>query len=228
MNYAKFHKEWIVTGIAVIVKGRVRTQVLANWQQETQVDPQKPILVFATDGSGLKGQAGWGYVSMRTTNTAMLTDTAGFRDSDAVTEEAGRVVLNRKLPEYIGATQATNNTGELTGVHMALTRAEECLRAGEDLLILSDSQLAICTTVGAWAPRRNRALVMRNRDALARLRALGVVVRLRHVRAHRGHGMNERADALANQGAQGMCVRDGKPYDPPVGDESSPPPPTHP
>ena len=80
---------------------------------------------FATDGSGLKGQAGWGSVSMRTTNAAMLTDTAGFRDSDAVTEEAGRVVLNHKLPEYIGATQATNNTGELTGVHMALTRAEE-------------------------------------------------------------------------------------------------------
>ena len=57
------------------------------------MDPQKPILVFATDGSGLKGQAGWGSVSMRTTNAAMLTDTAGFRDSDAVTEEAGRVVL---------------------------------------------------------------------------------------------------------------------------------------
>ena len=97
LNYAKFHKEWIVTGMAVIVKGRVRTQVLANWQRETQVDPQKPILVFATDGSGLKGQAGWGSVSMRTTNAAMLTDTAGFRDSDAVTEEAGRVVLNHKL-----------------------------------------------------------------------------------------------------------------------------------
>ena len=74
---------------------------------------------------------------MRTTNATMLTDTAGFRDGDAVTEEAGRVVLNHKMPEYIGATQATNITGELTGVYMALTRAEECIRAGEELLILS-------------------------------------------------------------------------------------------
>ena len=43
----------------------------------------------------------------------------------------------------------------------------------------------------------------------------GVRVLLRHVRAHRGHAMNERADTLAGLGAQGVRMRDGRPFDPP-------------
>ena len=84
-----------------------------------------------------------------------------------------------------------------------------------ELLIFSDSQLAICTTMGAWAPRKNKELVKRNRAALAKLRQRSITVRFRHVRSHTGHGMNERADRLADQGAQGMRVRDGGPFDPP-------------
>ena len=60
-------------------------------------------------------------------------------------------------------------------------------------------------------------LVASNRRALARLRADGVKVRLRHIRAHTGHGMNERADRLAEQGAQGLRRRDGAGYAPPDG-----------
>ena len=98
LNYAKFHKEWVATGIAVIVKGRVRTQVLANWQQGRTATPHQPVLVFATDGSGQKGQAGWVSLAMRTTTAAVPADTASFKDGDAGTEEAGRVVLNPRLP----------------------------------------------------------------------------------------------------------------------------------
>ena len=47
------------------------------------------------------------------------------------------------------------------------------------------------------------------------LRMRGVRVLLRHVRAHRGHAMNERADTLAGLGAQGVRMRDGRPFDPP-------------
>ena len=75
---------------------------------------------------------------------------------------------------------------------------------------------------GAWCPRRSKALVARNRSALAKLESSGVRVRFRHVRAHTGHGMNERADALAKQGAQGLRVRDGKVFTP----TSVPPPPS--
>ena len=43
----------------------------------------------------------------------------------------------------------------------------------KQVLILSDSQIAICTPTGAWASRKNKALVERNRRALAALRAEG-------------------------------------------------------
>ena len=48
---------------------------------------------------------------------------------------------------------------------------QHLVRPGEEVLILSDSQIAICTTTGAWASRKNKALVERNRRALAALRA---------------------------------------------------------
>ena len=79
------------------------------------------------------------------------------------------------------------------------------------MLVLADSQLAICTTTGAWAARSNRTLVNKNKRALARLRGKGVDVRFRHIRAHEGHRMNERADALAKQGGQGLRQREESP-----------------
>ena len=115
------------------------------------------------------------------------------------------MILNSTQPEHLGAEGATNNTAELSAVHHALSGARELRRPEEAVLILSDSQLAICTTTGAWASHKHKALVARNRKALSQLRAEGAEVRIQHVRAHTGQGMNERADELAAQGAQGMC-----------------------
>ena len=39
-------------------------------------------------------------------------------------------------------------------------------------------------------------------------------VRYKHVRAHEGHRMDERADALAKQGGQGLRQREGSYYRP--------------
>ena len=129
-----------------------------------------------------------------------------------------QLITNPNQAEHLGATRATNNTGELGAVCHALTGARELARPGEEVLILSDSQIAICTTTGAWASRQNKALVERNRRALVALRADGTTVRFQHVRAHAGHGMNERADRLAAQGAQGMRSRGGRIYVPTDGD----------
>ena len=52
---------------------------------------------------------------------------------------------------------------------------------------------------GAWASRKNKALVERNRRALAALRADGTTVRFQHVRAHAGHGMNEHSTRFSRQ-----------------------------
>ena len=51
------------------------------------------------------------------------------------------------------------------------------------VLVLADSQLAICTTTGAWAARST--LVNKNKRALARLRGKGVDVRFRPPPRHR-------------------------------------------
>ena len=153
---------------------------------------------------------------MRTTQECLaVATTTDVSPERAVREECGRVVVNQTQPEYLGAKRATNNTAELSAVHHALDGARELRREGEAVLILSDSQLAICTTTGAWASRKHRALVERNRKALARLRAGGAQVSFRHIRAHTGHGMNERADELAAQGAQGLRRRGNAIYVPP-------------
>ena len=87
-------------------------------------------------------------------------------------------------------------------MHHALTRAalaSSLVTLGEELLIMSDSQLAICTTTGAWVPRTNRALTnRRNRAVLAKRKRSGLIVRFQHVRAHNGRKMHEEADKLAN------------------------------
>ena len=123
-HYREFHKAWIASGIATHRGGKVRTHVLANWRNPQNPDPDTPTLVFATDGSAQKGQAGWGYVARRTTRGNAQADTdAKYSHADALTRETGRVVTNPSQPEYLGATKATNNTGKLSAIHHALSRA---------------------------------------------------------------------------------------------------------
>ena len=142
------------------MRGRVRTRVLDDWQREDErgsaAQQQIHALCFATDGSARKekpGQAGWGYTACLLDGTpAEVLDAAASTTSAAqpLYEESGRVVTNEKAPEFLGAAKGTNNTGELSAIHHALTRANEVLPQGTQttVLVLADSQLAICTTTG--------------------------------------------------------------------------------
>jgi ribonuclease HI len=112
------------------------------------------------------------------------------------------MITNPNQVEHLGATRATNNTGELSAVCHALTGARELARSGEEVLILSDSQIAICTTTGAWASRKNKALVERNRRTLAALRADGTHVGAVPARPSACRPRNERARRQAG-GARG-------------------------
>ena len=47
------------------------------------------------------------------------------------------MITNPNQAEHLGATRATNNTGELSAVCHALTSARELVRPGEEVLILS-------------------------------------------------------------------------------------------
>ena len=84
---------------------------------------------------------------------------------------------------WLGAVRATNNTGELTAMHVALHTAAAHAEAGDAVTVLPDSMMALCTTTGAWRPTRHKALVARNVRQLAVLRARDIRVRFRHVRA---------------------------------------------
>ena len=144
------------------------------------------------------GRAGWAYTAREDVRR---------RVGPLCAEECGPVILAQDDDaEYIGAQKATNNTGELTAVYYALARGARTARAGTGVRILSDSKLATYTPLhytGRWRARRNKALVAVNKAAYEALRRWGVHVSFEHVRAHTGHAMNERADALAKLGAHG-------------------------
>ena len=91
--YVDFHKDWVLTGLAKVRGGRICTLILANWRNPRPTDPRRALLVFATDGSGQGGQAGWGLTSVRTTQGSMQVDIdAEFNLGAAVREECGRVI----------------------------------------------------------------------------------------------------------------------------------------
>ena len=114
---ADFQKVWIQSGIAKLVRGRVRTRVLDDWQREDErgsaAQQQIHALCFATDGSAKKakpGQAGWGYTACLLDGTpAEVLDAAASTTSAAqpLYEESGRVVTNDKAPEFLGAAKVS-------------------------------------------------------------------------------------------------------------------------
>ena len=60
---------------------------------------------------------------------------------------------------WIGARAATNNTGELTGVYVALQTVNAHAKPGDTARVLTDSMMALCTTTGAWKPKKDKVLV---------------------------------------------------------------------
>lgn len=97
------------------------------------------------------------------------------------------------LGEYSGrVAETTNNRMELTAIREALSRAP----AGIALEILTDSNNAVGWLQKAW--KRNDPTITalcREIDGLAATRAGSVAYR--HVKAHQGSTLNERADRLA-------------------------------
>ena len=130
--------------------------------------------------------------------------------------ENGQVITDPHMDGYIGAPGPTNNTGELTAMYVALTRA--CSRApgsGREE-IHTDSLYALNMTTGKWMPRREgNGMRHRNADMIARLRRLWRQllrlrpreVTLRHVRSHTSVPGNELADWLADRGAANAKTR---------------------
>jgi ribonuclease HI len=116
-------------------------------------------------------------------------------------EDAGNVVTAVGEPGHIGAEVGSNNTAELSGFAAALRWL--LMEGGDDgAEIRADSVYAGNLASGTWRAKANRALVAHVQalwDEVDRLRPLS----WSHVKAHRGHRWNERADHLAARKAQG-------------------------
>ena len=118
---------------------------------------------------------------------------------------SGMVETDRKKPGWIGAKAHTNNTGELTAMHIAICRALKRPRGTGREDIWSDSLYTINMTTGKWTPKskRNAHIVGDLHSLWRRLqRERPREVKLRHVRSHIKIPGNELADWLADQGRE--------------------------
>ena len=95
----------------------------------------------------------------------------------------------REISQYVGT--GTNNIGELMAIQVALDELEG---TGRPVDIYTDSSYAIGVLTKGWKAKANAELI---EDIRARLAAFTPKPRLKKVKGHAGHPLNERADALA-------------------------------
>lgn len=159
-------------------------------------------LTLYVDGSCLGNQnvdastpASWGLV-------VVVGDSGlGKGSGELRHEEAGPVITTAGEGGFIGAEVGSNNTAELSGFAAALRWL--LMEGGEEAAIIrADSTYAGNLASGAWKAKANRELVAHVQalwTEVASLRPLS----WSHVKAHRGHRWNERADHLAARHVNG-------------------------
>ncbi len=97
----------------------------------------------------------------------------------------------------------TNNIGELAAIGLALDLLEEAGAVPTaPVVVYSDSSYARGVLTQGWKAKKNTALIYGLRERLAAWPG----VQLRWVKGHSGNPGNERADALARDGALGRTV----------------------
>ena len=161
-----------------------------------------PHWTLYVDGSCLGNQnvdadtpASWGLV--------VVTGDSGLgKGSGELHHEiAGPVITSSGDDGFIGAQVGSNNTAELSGFAAALRWL--LVEGGEDeAMIRADSTYAGNLASGVWKAKANRELVAHVQELWKEVEALRPLVWY-HVKAHRGHRWNERADHLASRHASG-------------------------
>ena len=158
------------------------------------------VIRLYVDGSCLGNQnvdsqtpAGWGLVIV-TGDTGL-----GKGSGELFEEKSGKVITDANDEDFIGAEIGSNNTGELSAFAHALRWILARDVTGE-YIIRTDSNYAGNITDGTWNAKANLALVLRVRALWDEVQKVSEV-KWNHVRAHRGHRWNERADHLAARAA---------------------------
>ena len=139
--------------------------------------------------------AGWGF--------CVISGDSGIGrgGGDVVLEKSGPVVTDVSADGFLGAEVGSNNTAELSAIAHAM---RWLLTEGGDqgVVIRGDSQYAPRISSGEWRAKANKALADSARSLWSEVSSLRSL-RAEHVRAHRGHRWNERADHLAFRAMQG-------------------------
>ena len=78
----------------------------------------------------------------------------------------------------------------------------------EKICIRYDSQYAESMTRGKWRPKKNIKLITSARNILAQTEGTGTKVWWEHVKGHSGDKWNDRADELADQGAEDAALEE--------------------
>lgn len=161
----------------------------------------KTQILLYTDGACLNnpGWGGWGFV-------ALLVDEAG-------------AILSTEERYGSARTETTNNRTEMAAAFKGLDFAKEQIAVGawptSPVTLISDSQYVI-KGFTEWVPsweargwRKSNGRAPDNGDLWERLKAaaVGLTVEWRWVKGHSGDPWNEKADALANQGAEDAKAR---------------------
>ena len=112
-----------------------------------------------------------------------------------LTEFYGRVQTNPEADDFIGAEVGSNNTGELTAMAEAL---RWLLKHNEEkeVLVRTDSTYAGNIASGNWRAKANLKLASHVQELWNEVSSI-CHLNWKHVRAHKGHRWNERADHLA-------------------------------
>tara|TARA_A100001388_G_scaffold265787_1_gene238292 strand:+ start:348 stop:872 length:525 start_codon:yes stop_codon:yes gene_type:complete len=159
------------------------------------------MISIYVDGSCLENQnvdqntpAAWGLVVVSGDNGL------GKGNGEIVEELFGNVVTSPSDKKYLGAAVGSNNTAELSGFAEAL---RWLLIEGSDIpaVIRTDSLYAGNLATGKWKPKANKKLVESLQKLWIEVSSIRDV-EWEHVKAHRGHRWNERADHLALRCAQ--------------------------
>ena len=150
----------------------------------------------ANEGGSQKG--GFGFVAV----------TGGDGDADAHAHEVmrawGPVTTCAHAPTWIGATEHTNNTAELTAlVELLRWLTNAAPHPRHRILIRPDSEYAMGVALGDNSPSVNTQLARVARALYQRLcDSRSGNVGWAHVKAHSGHKWNDIVDELATKGSR--------------------------
>ena len=142
-----------------------------------------------------KTPAGWGF--------CVISGDSGIGKGggDVIFERSGPVVTEESVDGFLGAEVGSNNTAELSAIAHAM---RWLLSEGDsqDVVLRGDSQYALNIASGEWRAKANKELAGSVQALWSEVASLHSLC-AEHVRAHRGHRWNERADHLAFRAMQG-------------------------